>query len=52
MRYAPAKDKWAYTGIICMITGMGTVSIYIENQQKSLKFWTERVGFEVRANNP
>ena len=35
-----------------MITGIGIVSIDVENQQKSLKFWTDKVGLEVKANNP
>ena len=34
-----------------MITGIGTVSIYVQDQQEALKFWAEKVGFEVRANN-
>lgn len=35
-----------------MITVSPAVSIYVENQQESLKFWTEKVGFEIEANNP
>jgi len=34
-----------------MITCLDTVSIYVENRQESLKFWTEKVGFEIKANN-
>lgn len=34
-----------------MITGISTASIYVD-QQEALKFWTEKIGFEVMANNP
>jgi catechol 2,3-dioxygenase-like lactoylglutathione lyase family enzyme len=33
-----------------MITQIATVSIYAEDQQRSLKFWTDKMGFEVKAN--
>lgn len=33
-----------------MITKIGTVGIYVDDQQKALKFWTEKVGFELRIN--
>jgi lactoylglutathione lyase len=33
-----------------MITQVATVSIYVEDQQVSLKFWTDKIGFEVKAN--
>jgi len=35
-----------------MIKEIATVAIYVEDQQKSLEFWTQKVGFEVRANHP
>jgi lactoylglutathione lyase len=28
-----------------MITKIGTVGVYVEDQEKALKFWTEKVGF-------
>jgi lactoylglutathione lyase len=28
-----------------MITKIGTVGVYVEDQGKALKFWTEKVGF-------
>jgi catechol 2,3-dioxygenase-like lactoylglutathione lyase family enzyme len=31
-----------------MITQIATVSIYVEDQQLSLKFWTDKIGFEVK----
>jgi lactoylglutathione lyase len=34
-----------------MITQVATVSIYVEDQQVSLKFWTDKIGFEVKANH-
>jgi lactoylglutathione lyase len=34
-----------------MITNIGTVAIYVDDQQKSKEFWTEKVGFEVTAEN-
>lgn len=33
-----------------MITKIGTVAIYVEDQNKALTFWTEKVGFELRNN--
>ena len=35
-----------------MITQVATISIYVEDQQESLKFWTNKVGFEVKAKHP
>lgn len=35
-----------------MITNIATVAVYVENQQEALTFWTEKVGFEVRRNEP
>lgn len=35
-----------------MITQIETVSIYVEDQQESLRFWTEKVGHEIKANHP
>ena len=35
-----------------MITQIETVSIYVEDQQQSLKFWTDKMEFEVKANHP
>ena len=35
-----------------MITQVATVSIYVENQQESLNFWTNKIGFEVKVNHP
>ena len=31
-----------------MITHINTVAVYVDDQQKSLEFWTEKVGFQVR----
>jgi lactoylglutathione lyase len=31
---------------------IATVGIYVASQQAAIKFWTEQVGFEVRANHP
>lgn len=31
-----------------MITTIGTVGIYVENQDNALKFWTEKMGFVLR----
>jgi lactoylglutathione lyase len=35
-----------------MITQIATVSIYVEDQQQSLKFWTDKMEFEIKANHP
>lgn len=35
-----------------MITKIGTVAVYVEDQQKAKEFWTEKAGFEVRAEHP
>lgn len=35
-----------------MIKQIATVAVYVEDQEKSLQFWTEKVGFEVMANHP
>jgi lactoylglutathione lyase len=31
-----------------MITKIGTVGVYVDNQDRAEKFWTEKIGFEVR----
>ncbi|NMH72523.1 VOC family protein [Bacillus sp. RO2] len=35
-----------------MITNIGTVAVYVEDQQKAKEFWTKKVGFEVIAEHP
>ncbi len=35
-----------------MIKKIGTVAIYVEDQQKAKSFWIEKVGFEVKAEFP
>ncbi|MET3289384.1 UNVERIFIED_CONTAM: lactoylglutathione lyase [Brevibacillus sp. OAP136] len=35
-----------------MITKMATIAVYVSNQQEALTFWTEKVGFEVKRNQP
>ncbi|MBM7552142.1 VOC family protein [Thalassobacillus pellis] len=35
-----------------MITNLGTVAVYVEDQQQAKKFWTEKAGFEVFAEHP
>jgi predicted enzyme related to lactoylglutathione lyase len=35
-----------------MISHIATVAVYVEDQQKASKFWTEQVGFEVRSDQP
>ncbi|MFD2169755.1 VOC family protein [Tumebacillus lipolyticus] len=35
-----------------MINKIGTVAVYVDDQEQTLKFWTEQVGFEVKANHP
>lgn len=35
-----------------MITNIGTVAVYVEDQQKAKEFWTIKVGFEVVAEHP
>ncbi len=35
-----------------MIKQIATVAIYVADQAQALKFWTEKVGFEVRKNMP
>jgi lactoylglutathione lyase len=31
-----------------MIAKIATVAVYVDDQHKALKFWTEKIGFEVR----
>jgi catechol 2,3-dioxygenase-like lactoylglutathione lyase family enzyme len=31
-----------------MITGMGTVNLFVEDQERALRFYTESLGFELR----
>jgi lactoylglutathione lyase len=31
-----------------MITKIGTVAVYVEDQQKALSFWIAKIGFELR----
>jgi lactoylglutathione lyase len=38
--------------VVSMITNIATVAVYVDNQQKSLSFWTEQVGFVVHRNQP
>ncbi|MCR2807419.1 VOC family protein [Paenibacillus soyae] len=35
-----------------MITNIGTVAVYVEDQQKAKAFWTEKAGFTVVAEHP
>jgi lactoylglutathione lyase len=35
-----------------MITHMGTVGVYVEDQERALRFWTDQVGFEERRKMP
>lgn len=35
-----------------MITNIGTVAVYVEDQQKAKDFWTTKVGFEVISEHP
>ncbi|EST53261.1 hypothetical protein T458_20645 [Brevibacillus panacihumi W25] len=35
-----------------MIKEIATVAVYVEDQQKAKRFWTEKVGFEVIADHP
>jgi lactoylglutathione lyase len=35
-----------------MITKIATTAIYVDDQQKAKKFWTEKVGFTVFAERP
>jgi lactoylglutathione lyase len=35
-----------------VIQSIATVAVYVEDQQKTLEFWTQKVGFEVVANHP
>ncbi|ASW42477.1 VOC family protein [Clostridium isatidis] len=35
-----------------MINKIGKITIYVENQEKAKEFWTEKVGFVVKAENP
>jgi uncharacterized glyoxalase superfamily protein PhnB len=31
-----------------MITKIGTVGVYVDSQERAEKFWTEKIGFEIR----
>lgn len=35
-----------------MINKIGKITIYVENQEKAKEFWTEKLGFVVKAENP
>ncbi|MBW5446902.1 VOC family protein [Cohnella sp. CFH 77786] len=35
-----------------MITQIGTVAVYVDDQQKAKTFWTEKAGFELRRETP
>lgn len=35
-----------------MFKRISTVGVYVENQEAALRFWTEKVGFELRRNTP
>ncbi|RUQ27857.1 VOC family protein [Peribacillus cavernae] len=34
-----------------MITKIATVAVYVEDQQKAKEFWTNKVGFEIKAEH-
>ncbi|CAG9611263.1 hypothetical protein BACCIP111899_00435 [Bacillus rhizoplanae] len=34
-----------------MIAHIGTVAVYVDDQQKALEFWTEKAGFAVYRND-
>lgn len=42
----------AISGGIIVIKQIGTVAIYVENQQKAKIFWSEKIGFEIIADHP
>lgn len=35
-----------------MITHIGTISIFVDDQDRAKAFYTEKLGFELRADNP
>ncbi|HEX9015263.1 MAG TPA: VOC family protein [Chloroflexota bacterium] len=35
-----------------MLTGVGTITVQVTDQDKALEFYTEKLGWEVRANQP
>lgn len=35
-----------------MITQIKTVGVYVDNQQRAVEFYTQKLGFEVRRNEP
>jgi len=35
-----------------MIRKLATVSVYVQDQQQALEFWTDKVGFSVLADHP
>jgi lactoylglutathione lyase len=35
-----------------MITHIGTVGVYVEDQERAFRFWTEQVGFEEHRRVP
>ncbi len=35
-----------------MIKQIGTVAVYVEDQQKAKQFWAEKVGFDIAADHP
>jgi len=35
-----------------MISHIGTVAVYVADQEAALRFWIDRVGFELKADRP
>jgi predicted enzyme related to lactoylglutathione lyase len=35
-----------------MITHIGTVAVYVSDQDEALRFWTDQVGFELKTERP
>ena len=35
-----------------MLTGVGTITVHVSDQDKALEFYTNKLGWEVRADNP
>ena len=47
------KTRWSrQTNLSGMIKHIGTVGVYVEDQERALRFWTEQIGFEERRKIP
>src|SRR3954454_19025828 len=49
---SPTSRRMRYVERTGMISHIGTVAVYVADQEGALRFWIDQVGFEVKADRP